>query len=267
MPVVMVFLVMFGFISTLGMTIQYRAEGRVSDLYEQVFQSEMIETSRAMERYISNEFTAPATLGVLTGYAGNAPLLSLATDRIGVASVELDDVGLIYFKALIWHKRYDSAYADEDVLENNQVGTNLFSEQGDYKPPSDVYWYQTTTISTLSNLRTRIYRSLDETVQRLVYSSNTLPLTTSAGVKLEPDDTIDLVDAVGYTGGFNSCIGVFEFDGAALTCSDLYAIDGTPVQYRVLSDSQAVVYVESENLKNSAGESFLIFSHIMTKAD
>lgn len=267
MPVAMIFIVFFGFISTLGMTIQYRVETRVNELYEQSFQSELIEVSRAVERYISNEYIAPVTLLALADYTGNAPLKSLNIDRIGVASSRQDDVGLVYSKALVWHKRYDSNYADEDVLENNQIGTSTFSEQGDYKPPKDVYWYQTSSISTLSNLRTRIYKSLDETVQRLVYSSNTLPLTTSAGQNLAPDDTISLVSAVGYVGSFSTCSGVFEFDGAALTCSDLYALDGTPVMYQVLSDSQAAVYVESANLKGSAGDSFLIFSHIMTKAD
>lgn len=261
------FIIVLGLVSTLGMTILYRAEARVNDLYEQLFQSQLIEYSRALELYISNTYTSPATLLELTDHTGNAPLKSLNAERIGLASAQHDDIGLIYSKAIVWHKRFDSGYADSDVLENNQVGGNLFSEQGDYKPPSDIYWYQTTSISTLSNLRSHIYRSLDETVQRLVYSPNTLPVTLSSGVTLLPDDTIDLVDAVGYVGGFSACTGLFEFDGAALTCSDLYAIDGTPVQYRVLSDSQAAVYVESENLKNSAGEPFLVFSHIMTKAD
>lgn len=267
MPVVMVFIAAFGLVTSLGITILSRAEMRVHDMYEQSFQSELIEWSRSLERYISYEYRAPASLSELTQHVGNEPLNSLGLDRISVASSEHNDVGLVYSKALIWHKRFDSNYADLDVLENNQVGSNNFSEQGDYKPPADVYWYQTSSISTLSNLRTTIYRTLDETVQRLVYSTNTLPVLMSSGTTLQVDDSIYLTDAVGYTGSFSSCAGLFEFDGAVITCSDLYAIDGSQVQYRILSDSQAAVYVESNNLRNAAGEPFIIFSHIMTTAE
>lgn len=266
MPVLFLFVIVFSLVATLGLTILNHVELRTLSMYEASHQSTGLVFSKALERYMHETNTAPDSLNGLINYEGNQYLASYDLERIGYAVTPLSGVGVSYQKSILWHKRFDRFLPESSVTENNQSGSTDFSENGDFKGPSNVYWYQTSTLSTLSNLRNSFYAQLDESAQRVVYSVNTLPRLTSAGNTLLEGDITSLVEAVGYTGSFSDCTGVFSFDGAPLTCSDLFASDGTLVFYQLVSESVAALSIESNNLTDETGVPMFLYTHVMISA-
>lgn len=266
MPVVMVYLVVLGLVGSLGLTILNRVEQRLFDMYEVTFQHDVIALSKAHERFVIQYSRAPVSLAELISAPGNQDLSDIDLNRVGYSTEPFTANGFTYSKSLIWHKRYNTFLSDTEVLENNQAGTNDFDEAGAFKAPSIVYWYQSSTLSNLSKLKAAIYTQLDESAQRIVHSVNTLPVETNSSGTLSLGDSLTLASAVGYTGTFLACTGVFTFDGAPLTCSDLFAVDGTPIYYQLVSDSVAVLSVESSNLKSESGNSIFLFTHVLVSA-
>lgn len=266
MPVLFVFVITFSLMVNLGLTILNHVELRTLSMYEESHQYSGLIFSNVLERYMEETNTAPASLNELISYEGNQYLSNFDLDLIGYAVTPLSSVGLSYQKVILWHKRFDRNLPEASVVENNQSGITDFSENGDFKAPSNVYWYQTSTLSTLGNLRSKFYAQLDESAQRVVYSMSTLPKLTSTGTPIIEGDIISLVNAVGYSGSFSGCVGVFNFDGAPLTCSDLFASDGTLVFYQLVSDSVAVLSIESNNLTDEAGTPLFLYTHVMVSA-
>lgn len=265
MPTLLLFVAITGAALSATLTIKSFIEQRVLNMSEKHFQRTTVFYSKALERFIETHYAMPSDLTELVSYDNH--FLSEDMQFIDFAKVQVSNVGLTYEKALLWHKRYDKYLNSVAVTEDNQLNNSVFSDGQEFKPPSYVYWYQTTTLSTFSKLRTQIYTQLDESAQRLVNSVNTLPIQMFNGVKLEVGDSVLLKDAVGFTGTFETCSGVFEFDGAALTCSDLFAIDGSYVRYQKYTDTKAALWVDSNFLLDESNAPYRLLTSIETEVN
>jgi len=265
MPVALLFIVIVSAFSSLALDLTSKTIKRIEEQQQMEYLDAVANFASAAEFFLEKHYRYPNDLAELRG-DDNEHLSRWPTDSIGYAVAPFTANGLSYQKVLIWHKRNNHLLLDSSVTENNQVGSTTFTQPGDYQPDANVYWYLSNSLDGLSYLKSISLSNLDETAQRIVYAENILPQTTSSGGTVSVGDAISLAGAVGYTGNFFSCRGVFHFDGAPLTCSDLYTQDGSEVVFMRLSEHRAALYFESNSLIAADGSKLILLTEILTDA-
>lgn len=200
----------------------------------------------AVNRYLMVVGGTPGSLADLEGTDGFESIGSFVTEDMGYAVANLVDVSMNRrFRRVIVYLKNNPDESDVAFLGGNDCGSGAFSTTSDWcKRDGSIYaviderehqtWFANETVVRLDYLAQQMFNAR-------VFGEG-FPDDHVSG-KMSNGELISLAEAVGYTGTPVGCNGVFNFDGAILTCEHLFGMDGTPIQYILEDSDNAILYV------------------------
>jgi hypothetical protein len=223
----------------------------IDRLSDDITQIELV--GNALNRYLLTEGALPTTLTALAATLGYETITPFIND-MGYSMVTLDDTTLDvrYQKAIVFYK-FDLTETDATFLNTSDCGTGDFSSNSQWcKRDSSPYaviderdyqrYLATESIVKLDRLGQQIFnaRTLNDDFPR------THPLGT-----LSDGDLITIHEAAGYSGTVGACNGIFNFDGAILSCELMFGLNGAPIQYLINDSSLVVLYINMPYVSTS----------------
>ncbi len=210
----------------------------------------------AVEAFLLANARYPNNLTELVGSAQHTELGSIANQVDYVVVTKYDaQLDREYQKAIVFIK------ADRDVdtttwLSANDCGTGAWSAASVWCRKDGSYYAQTDSRSYQGYLAQETIVRLDYLAQQ-IFNGRTVkgkfPQKLSSGADMADGSVTTLATAVGYAGTPEDCSGVFQFDGALISCEAMFSLSGSPVYYQRENNSNAILYIDLP-VKLASGE-------------
>lgn len=222
-----------------------QSERLITQSYRDRYTIAVNDVGSAVERFLLSTARYPNDLNeLISAQPDLAPYAGLVD--YSVVSQQDASGDRYYQKAIVFIKS-DQTIPNATWLAQSSCDGQSFSDNGHFcKRDGSVF--------AVSDSRTYQHYLASETIVRLDYLSQQVfngrtikgafPKELSSGAEIADGNVVTLASAVGYSGTPESCTGLFNFDGAVLSCEFLFSLTGTPVYYIRESDSSVVLYVD-----------------------
>lgn len=224
----------------------YTTEMRDVDLriYERMQYGQTVTIAQGVQAFLEETGAFPASLPALAATPGYEYIGKLIEPNVGyVVATDIEGTRWRFDRAIIFIQDPLRAVPVANYINANTCGVGANDPAGFCG--SEDSWY---VVLESKDLQTRAFRetglALDDTLYRILKGyDNGLPTVRSNGTSLSTNEADYLIDIVGYTGTANDCVGSFMFEGAVLTCADLFSIEGNPVSYYYVGPNEGYVGV------------------------
>ena len=210
---------------------------------EEVKQSqrrELIGFSSALEDYLRHVSpTPPSSLDVLVSTPGFEYLNSIRSEELMYETASFTDERVTYTRVLLYIQHVGAGLSDAEYLENNQCGVAPFDSDSNWCGNLNSHWYVTDNRNSMDKVVSDTLMKMDRMLQNIGHAyrlNGAFPNQTALGVTINDNESVSLALAVNYTGSQRTCAGQFDFDGAPLTCHQLFDGVGGEIIYHRHSD-------------------------------
>ncbi|MBE0362211.1 hypothetical protein PULV_a4023 [Pseudoalteromonas ulvae UL12] len=223
-------------------------------------QARITAVGNALNRHLMVRGTLPVSLNALIGTSGFEDVTWAVTDDMGYSVTTLNDATMDarFDRGVVFYKS-NRDETDADWLANNDCGAGTFANGLQWCKEDQSVYAVVNTLEYQRYLANESIYKLDILAQQIFASrANTgdFPNEHAAGTLAE-GELITIPDAVGYVGTPEACNGVFNFDGAIITCEMMFNIDGSAVRYIYENSTNAVIYV-NQPYSNTAGVTYRV---------
>jgi hypothetical protein len=217
----------------------------------------------AVRDYMFQFGDVPDSLAVLASTNGFEYINSFIDSRIGYAKViGLNGQNWRFNRAVVYVQDPFLRVDDATYVTTNECGVDI-SDSAGFCGNSDSWFVVIETTEVQLMVYQQLSLGLDDTLYRIVKGYNGgMPNQKNDSSSITEGDAEYLADVVGYVGTANNCTGVFLFEEAILTCSDLFAFGGEKTSYYYVSADEVYVGVTTSVLTTNSGDPEFMFRGI-----